>query len=80
MELILVSKTGPKRVVSLLVVVGNPRTIVVAVGDHRCFNCHIARWFYRNKLAPVFVHLPKNVYLYGVISKGRKGYEEYAEK
>ena len=25
-------------------------------------------------------YLPKNVYLYGVISKGRKGYEEYAEK
>ena len=25
-------------------------------------------------------NLPENVYLYGVISKGRKGYEEYAEK
>ena len=25
-------------------------------------------------------NLPKNVYLYGIISKGRKGYEEYAEK
>ena len=25
-------------------------------------------------------NLPKNVYLYRVISKGRKGYEEYAEK
>ena len=25
-------------------------------------------------------YLPKNVYLYRVISKGREGYEEYAEK
>ena len=31
-------------------------------------------------LAQLFAYLPKNVYLYGVISKGRKGYEEYAEK
>ena len=28
----------------------------------------------------ILASLPKNVYLYGVISKGRKGYEEYAEK
>ena len=28
----------------------------------------------------ILAYLPKNVYLYGVISKGRKGYEEYAEK
>ena len=28
----------------------------------------------------ILAYLPKNVYLYRVISKGRKGYEEYAEK
>ena len=28
----------------------------------------------------ILASLSKNVYLYGVISKGRKGYEEYAEK
>ena len=47
LELIPVSKTGPKRVVSLLVVVGNPQTIVVTAGGYRCFKCPIDRWFYR---------------------------------
>ena len=28
----------------------------------------------------ILAYLPKNVYLYRVISKGRKGDEEYAEK
>ena len=47
LELIPVSKTGPKRVVSLWVVVGDPQTIVVTAGGYRCFNGHIDRWFYR---------------------------------